>query len=219
VVVIEQAHRMIPTRETLLSRLRDRRDDSSWEDFFNTYWQLIYHTAMKAGLSDAEAQDVVQETVLTVCEKMPAFRYDPAVGSFKGWLLKTTQWRIADRMRKRLKAGSFRESEESESTGTRAIERIPDPASLNLEAVWEEEWKTNLLDAALVRVKSRVDPVHYQVFDFVVMKKCSAWKVSRMFKINVAQVYVIRQRVRRAITTEVRKIENEARMLEYAKRH
>ncbi len=60
----------IPTRQSLLSRLKDWDDRESWKDFFNTYWKLIYGVAIKSGLSDAEAQDVVQEAVISVAKKM-----------------------------------------------------------------------------------------------------------------------------------------------------
>ena len=56
----------IPTRYTLLSRLEDRGDQDSWKDFFDTYWRLIYSVALKSGLTEAEAQDVVQETIISV---------------------------------------------------------------------------------------------------------------------------------------------------------
>ena len=59
------------------------------------YWRLIYSAAVKSGLSDAEAQEVVQDTVITVAKKMEEFTYDPAVDSFKGWLLYLTRKRIA----------------------------------------------------------------------------------------------------------------------------
>src|ERR1700682_6240928 len=78
---------LIPTRRSLLSRLRDLGDQESWSDFFRSYWRLIYEVALKAGLTDAEAQEVVQETVISVAKQMPGFRYDAARGKFKGWLL------------------------------------------------------------------------------------------------------------------------------------
>ena len=56
----------IATRASLLVRLKDREDQASWQEFFDTYWRLIYSVATKAGLNDAEAQDVVQETVISV---------------------------------------------------------------------------------------------------------------------------------------------------------
>src|SRR5260221_10698712 len=96
-----QKDELIPTRASLLQRLKDWQDHSSWQDFFDTYWKLIYGTARKSGLTDAEAQDVVQETMVLVAKQMPKFKYDPAIGSFKGWLLKTARWRIIAQFRKR----------------------------------------------------------------------------------------------------------------------
>src|SRR6516225_6696526 len=90
----------LPTRRSLLSRLRNLGDDASWRTFFDTYWLLIYNVARKSGLTDADAQDVVQETIIAVARKMPEFRYDPAKGSFKNWLLLITRRRIHDHLRK-----------------------------------------------------------------------------------------------------------------------
>src|SRR3989442_10370158 len=91
----------LQTRWSLIGRLKDMDDQQSWQEFFDAYWKLIYSVALKAGLSDAEAQDVVQETVISVAKKMPEFNADPAAGSFKSWLLTLTRWRIVDQARKR----------------------------------------------------------------------------------------------------------------------
>ena len=77
----------IPTRQTLLDRMRGEGNDDSWHEFFETYWKLIYNAGRKGGLSDAEAQDVVQETIISVYKSLPSFEYDPKAGSFKAWLL------------------------------------------------------------------------------------------------------------------------------------
>src|SRR6266702_4288637 len=100
-VTNDNVDELIPTRRSLLGRLRNWDDHESWRIFFETYWRLIYQVALKAGLSDAEAQDVVQETVICVFKKMPGFEYREHHGSFKSWLLKLTSWRIADQFRKR----------------------------------------------------------------------------------------------------------------------
>ena len=91
----------LPTRNSLLNRIKDLGDDASWRDFFETYWELIYNLARKAGLTDAEAQDVVQETVIAVSRKIAGFRTGAEHGSFKAWLLQQTRWRIVDEFRKR----------------------------------------------------------------------------------------------------------------------
>jgi len=84
---------LIPTRASLLHRLKNWQDESSWQEFFNIYWKLIYGVARKAGMSDFEAQDVVQETLISVAKHMPTFEYDPSIGSFKTWLLPHNEFR------------------------------------------------------------------------------------------------------------------------------
>src|SRR5215216_3070583 len=95
----------LSTRYSLLSRLQDWDDQDSWKDFFDTYWRLIYAVALKSGLTETEAQDVVQETVISVAKDIHKFKRDRKLGSFKGWLRNITLWRIADRLRKRTKQG------------------------------------------------------------------------------------------------------------------
>src|SRR6266498_896673 len=101
----DEPDEFIPTRRSLLARLKNWDDQKSWQDFFDIYWRLIYSVALKAGLSDADAQDVVQDTVLTVAKKIGEFKSDPAIGSFKGWLMLITRRRIADQFEKRNKVG------------------------------------------------------------------------------------------------------------------
>src|SRR5262249_13351731 len=42
---------LIPTRKSLLGRLKDWQDNESCQDFFDTYWKLIYGFAIKRGLT------------------------------------------------------------------------------------------------------------------------------------------------------------------------
>ena len=90
---------LIPTRHSLLRRMKNWEDQASWEEFFETYWKLIYGVAIKAGLREVEAQDVVQETVMTVAKNITRFEIGPERGSFKAWLLNNTRWRIAEQFR------------------------------------------------------------------------------------------------------------------------
>ena len=197
---------LIPTRQSLLSRLKDWNDQESWKAFFDTYWKLIYRTALKAGLSDAEAQDVVQETVISVSKSIPNFRYDPEKGSFNSWLLKVTTRRITDQLQKRGPVGRRAETGTGTSTRTATIERIPDPAGFGLEELWDEEWEQNLIEAATQRVKNKVDAKHYQIFDCCAVKQWPVSKVAQTFKINRGRVYLIKHRVGRMIKEEIERL-------------
>src|SRR5688572_23358679 len=134
---------LIPTRHSLLSRLKDPEDRDSWAVFFDRYAPLIYGVAMKSGLTAVESQEALQETMITVSKKMPGFKYDPALGSFKGWLMTVTHWRIKDQLRKRMRdAAALRST--GTSTGTTMIERVADPEASQLEKLWDDEWQRQI---------------------------------------------------------------------------
>jgi RNA polymerase sigma factor (sigma-70 family) len=205
-VRLHDASEPIPTRQSLLSRLKDWNDHESWKVFFDTYWRLLYRTATKAGLTDAEAQDAVQETVISVMKSMPGFKYDPEHGSFKGWLLRLTEWRIVDQLRKRTRGRARRKSPGDASTRTATIEQVPDSPASNLETIWDEEWEQNLMDAAIERVKKKVDPKQYQVFDLHIFKEWPVAKVARTLKISAGRVYLAKHRIGKLIKTELARL-------------
>lgn len=198
---------LLPTRSSLLLRLKDWQDQASWQEFFDTYWRLVYAVALKAGLSEAEAQDVVQETMLAVAQQMPGFKYDPKLGSFKNWLLNLTRWRITDQLRQRIPPGSKVGSQAS--AGNQAIDMLPDTSFPNLEEIWELEWQANLLEAATNNVKRRLDPQRYQLFDAYVNKGWAADKVAAALGVTVPDVYVAKHRITELLKKEVARLEKE----------
>ena len=198
---------LIPTRDSLLSWLKNREDQDSWQDFFDTYWKLVYGVAIKAGLTEQEAQEAVQETVITVARRIPEFKYDPAVCSFKTWLLNLTRWRITDQLRKRRPelVGFHRSSSDTARTAT--IDRIPDPASVDLDTVWEKQWEEHLLAAAIGKVKRRVKPEQYQMFDLCVFKQWPIKKIASQLGVSQGRVYLARHRIAAMLKQEVKLLE------------
>src|SRR5436190_7941094 len=200
---------LIPTRESLLSRLKDWRDEASWQDFFDTYWRLIYGLARKAGLSDAEAQDMVQETVLSVARKIDGFRYDPKVCSFKTWMLNLTRWRIINQFKQRDRIASPTPLPIGDSADrTDALERIADPSGCDLEGIWDAEWEKNLLTSALERVKRQVAPEQFQIFDLCFLEGWPVRKVTQALGVSAARVYLAKHRVGRLLKKELARLES-----------
>ena len=204
--LMKRTNDMASTRASLINRLKDWQNESSWHDFFNVYWKLIYGVARKSGLSDAEAQDVVQETLISVAKHMPAFKYDPTIGSFRAWLLNMTRWRIVNQFRKRQPL--VERPGNGTTSGTDPIDAAPDPA-LDMEAAWQAEWETNLLNAAMDNLRRRIEPQRLQIFDFYVNKDWPPEKVAERFGVSVDLVYQIKHRVTEAIRTEVSRLEKE----------
>ncbi len=198
---------LLPTRQSLLLRLRDWEDQESWRDFFNTYWKLIYGFALKSGLNDASAQDVVQQTMVSLATSLKDRRYDPRNGSFKSWLLTITRRRIIDQLRRAQVRPSLDGIGDDQATPL--IERVPDPSSLALSQVWDEEWEKNLMDAALSNVKRQVKPLQYQLFDCLVFKNWPVSDVARKLSVSSHQVYFAKAKITRLVQKEIARLRKE----------
>jgi RNA polymerase sigma factor (sigma-70 family) len=197
---------LAPTRYSLLNQLQDWGDDESWRVFFDTYWRLIYSVAIKAGLSDSEAQEVVQETIICVARNIHKFKRDRHRGTFKGWLQNLTRWRIADQFKKR--TGLMR----GEAAGGRQyhpLEEIPDMPDEIAGMEWEQEWQQNLVQAAIRRVKLLVKEEQFQLFDLYVVNQWPVARVCQTLGVSSAQVYLAKHRITRLLRKQVRLLEKE----------
>ena len=191
----------LATRASLLGRLKNWDDAKSWEDLTQTYSRLIRAVAIKAGLTESEAKDVEQETLLCVAKTIHEFESNPARGSFKSWLLNLTRWRITDQFRRRGPATVSAPRSDATATGTSTVERVP--GTDNLDAEWEMEWKRNIVETALARVGRKVKPKHLQVFDLYSMRHWPAGKVARELGVTRVQVYLVNHRLTKLMKREV----------------
>jgi len=206
----DSANHFERTRQTLLARMKDFEDQAAWQEFFNSYWRLIYSAARKSGLTDDEAQDAVQETILELLKRFPRFDYQPAKGSFKSWLMVITRQRIARQLGKRLPAGHPPPAD-ADTRRTATMDRVADSGAPPLEAVWDAEWQEHLMGAALAQVKSKVKPRQYQIFDLVVVQQWPVDEVARTLGLNRAQVYLAKHRVGALVKQAVNRLEQLAR--------
>jgi RNA polymerase sigma-70 factor (ECF subfamily) len=211
----------IPTRQSLLARLKDCDDQESWRQFFESYWRLIHATALKAGLLEVESEEVVQEVMIAAARKMPEFSYVPGKDSLKGWLLAVTRWKIGDQFRKRqsgvpsdqargpICATSQRSqflSPDTESK-TASVERLPG-SIIDLESIWDSEWHENLLRAALDCVKRSVNPAHYERYHLHVVQGLSAKEAAKALGVSRAAIHLAKHRVGKSLRAELRRLQS-----------
>lgn len=72
-----------------------------------------------------------------------------------------------------------------------------------------EEWHRNLVDAALQKVKNKVTPKHYQIFDLLILRRWLVREVVRALNINAAQVYPAKHRVSRLVRLEIEHLQKD----------
>ena len=200
---------LLPTRQSLLSRLRDWQDEDGWREFFDTYWRLIYNVARKSGLADAEAQDVVQNTFIYLSRRMPKFRYDRGRGSFKSWLCRVTRSRISVFRRRAESREPSLPDLDLENEDANIWESIPDPAGDLLDEIWQREWEDNLVKAALRRIRARVSAEQLMIFELAALGEVPLKQVARKLDVSLMQVYLARHRVGKLFKEEVARLRRE----------
>jgi len=198
------------TRSSLIGRLRDWDNSLIWSEFFETYWRFIYRCAIKGGLTDGEAQEVVQQTMITVARKMREgdYGHEPKTATFKTWLCRIVRLHILQERRRQWQQSQRIVSIELNSPGDDAntqFDQIADPANLHQES-WEQEWRQNLVNAAAERVKKRVKPMHYQIFAYHQIQGHSVKETAHDLHTNVAQVYLVTHRVQKLLRTEIERL-------------
>ena len=182
------------TSVTLLSALRDMRDRASWQHFHTLYRPMLLAVSIRAGLSEQDAHDVVQDAIIEVAKEMPTFRYDRTRGRFKGWLLTIVRRRIANFWRSK----HYRHNGEQVPR-----EQLVEPSNLDAGAelgsdfdrVWDEEWRQHALRVAEDHVKHEVEPVQFQAFQLHVVKGVAAGETARRLGIKLMEVYWAKYRI------------------------
>lgn len=196
------------TRPTLLFRVREWEDSASWAEFHRLYRRLVYGRARRAGLPHEDAEDVAQDVFKRVAETIKDFDLNPDKGSFRGWLMQLTHWRIADKFENRGKAPSqpsVRRNDTPDRTST--VERLP--ASVDEEDEWDLEWQRHILAAAVERLARHAKPRHFQVFELYVRQQWPVLRVARELGINPASVYLIAHRLTKQLKVEAEKLQKQ----------
>jgi RNA polymerase sigma-70 factor (ECF subfamily) len=191
------------TSVTLLMRLQQTpADQAAWAEFVEGYGQRIHAWCRRWGLQEADAQDVTQTVLLKVLEAVQAFHYDPAQ-KFRAWLKTVTHHAWQDLVRgRRPSAAGVGAASDNDPLLTLAAR---DDLGARLEAAYEQE----LVEQALARVRSRVQPPTWEAFRLTAFEGLSGAEVAARLGMAVTSVYKAKSNVQKLLEAEVRYLEGD----------
>jgi len=192
----------LSTSTTLLGRIINPDDNDSWQQFLRKYRRVLFALAMKKGLTDDEAGDAVQETLIAVANNISKFTQG-SPRSFRPWLFKIANSKTVDQLRKRLPVQKRAERTAAGSERTDIIERIPNPTSLGFEARWERQERQHIQEAALKKLRATVKAQHYQIYDAYAVKGWEINKVVAAFGVTPDNVHKVHERLKRKLQQEI----------------
>ena len=192
------------TSATLLARLRQvPADQAAWAQFTERYGRKIFAWCRRWNLQGADAEDLTQDVLLKLAEKMQTFVYDPTK-SFRGWLKTVARHAWSDSWSSRKAAVA--------AGGSQALEMLQTvEARDDLVRRLEEEFDRELLDEAMARVRTRVLPRTWEAFERTALKGQSGAEVGQALGMKVATVFVARSKVQRMLQEEMQKLEDPGR--------
>jgi len=183
------------TRPSLLQRVKDPRDNESWREFYQLYQPLLYRYARARGLSRENADEVTQQCLTILSEKMADFEYSREKGGFKHWLRRITNNKINDFFKKRrlplAQSADFRRPQETE---------------LSPDEIWERQWQKKHLQYCLKLIRPEVATTTFQAFEYHVLCGWSVDRVSKTLGLSTDQVYTAKSRITRRLRTKMREL-------------
>jgi DNA-directed RNA polymerase specialized sigma24 family protein len=189
------------TRASLLLRIRDPRDALAWGEFVRLYAPLLHAYGVRRGLQDADAADVVQDTLRNVLRAAPQFTYDPARGSYRGWLFTIARNEVRKFATRTAGRGT------GDSHVRHLLEAHPDPAGD--QDNWDRDYRLALFHWAAARVRPEFREKTWDAFWQTAVTGADIAAVAAGLGLTVGGVYIARSRVTTRIRQEIQAVDGD----------
>ncbi len=174
------------TRQSLLIRLQQQSEDA-WSEFLSIYEKSILDYARRRGLQDADAQDVTQEVLAAVGQKVNSWESDPEKGKFRGWLFRVARNIAVDKI--------IEQSKKAELNGSRAAEAIATQARDQESLIFWNNYRKQLMHWAAEKVRPHVSKTSWQAFWMTAIEGQPAPKVAQALDLAIGNVYAAKFRI------------------------
>jgi RNA polymerase sigma-70 factor, ECF subfamily len=181
---------MNSTPISLIFQLREPNNSEAWNRFTQLYTPLLFYWARRIGLSPHEAEDLLQDLLLHLLEKLTHFEHR-GPGTFRAWLRTVTTNKCRERLRRR-------------SVTTTSDTQVVEALAAAADPFWETEYRQRLISRALEVMQAEFEPTTWRACWQRVVEGRSAAEVARDLNISENTVYVYTGRVLRRLREQLR---------------
>jgi RNA polymerase sigma-70 factor (ECF subfamily) len=173
------------TTSSILHGLRDYANEHAWDRLFKRFRQPIVAFSRQMGLTEAQAEDAAQETLLAFGEAYKAGKYDRGKGRLSKWL-----FGIAYRQ----SLGSRRQqARQEQGCSTTILTQLKDEDSATL--VWEREWERDVLGRCMTAARREFESQTIMAFELVVRDELSPTEAAERMAVPIKVIYNAKHRV------------------------
>ncbi|MEL6107867.1 MAG: sigma-70 family RNA polymerase sigma factor [Planctomycetota bacterium] len=194
------------TRASLLLRLGNQSRDA-WPEFLSIYESALCGFCRAKGLQDADVQDVLQDVLTAVMQRLPDWDTDSSKGSFRGWLFRVARNIAVDQVKRKAKQATA----SGDSGVARMLAEVPGPEE-PVDQSFETEYQRALLDWACNQVKAEVRANTWLAFRMTAIEGQRAERVAEALGLSVGSVYTAKCRVVARVRSVVSEIHDDFKM-------
>ncbi|MGA2916777.1 MAG: sigma-70 family RNA polymerase sigma factor [Sedimentisphaerales bacterium] len=177
------------TTTQVLESLKESNDTLAWTRFRDHFYPVIFRFAKVLGLSETDAEDAAQETMLTFLKLFRDGKYNREKGHLGHWLFGIAKRTILDfckRLpRERLVA--------DKTTGTSFWDMAADENSVR--HTWDTEWRNMVLERCLQQARRELDQKVFQAFELYALSQKPIEEVCQTLGMSRNAVYIAKSRV------------------------
>ena len=175
----------------LLRQVR-RNDQEAWVRMVSVYYPMTYGWCRRAGLQPCDASDVCQEVFANIASGIAGFRREKPADTFRGWVRRITQRRIAD----------FRHRGKTLPTAVgvgHSDDRLRDIPTTANESPSSHPWQRPGIHETLEQVRSEFERVSWQAFWRSAVDGEAGTAVAEELGISPNAVYLAKSRILRRL--------------------
>lgn len=187
---------MALTSLSILERARAREGESAWRELVAIYSPLLRDWIVRYDVAESDADDLVQDVLLFVAQRLPSFEHNGRVGAFRSWLRKALVYRLRnfwnDRQTRPAGYGT------GASEALRLLNELEDPLSTQSQ-LWDREHDLKVLSQLLGRLRSEFAGTTWDAFRLTAMEGEKTCTVASRLGMSPNAVWIAKCRVLRRL--------------------
>lgn len=185
---------MLTTSRTLLDRLRNQQDAHAWQSWLRIYEPWLRDWLGRHHFQPADTDDLLQNILVVVSRKLPAFVHNGQPGAFRAWLRHILVLEVRSFLRQRQRPPT--------DPSSAWLDRLEDPSS-EQSRQWDLEHDQQVIRRLLAAIQPDFEESTWEVFRLLVLEDRPAAEVAQRTGLKLNAIYVAKSRVLKRLREEV----------------
>lgn len=190
------------TRWSLVVRLQDERDEAAWQEFIAEYEPFLLTYLHRRGLQEADARDVAQQVMTSICQSVANWKPDGKPGAFRRWIATIARHAAIKFLQRKAR-------QPDSGGGTAFLARMNEVADVEDDTAAQQEYQQAVFAWAASQVKDEFRETTWKAFWETLVMHRPIDVVAKELGLSTGAVYMARSRIMARLRIQVAKVLDE----------